>query len=417
MLTRDEPSTIIVGAGVAGLTCARILHERGLPVTIVETSDAIGGRIQTDVVDGFRLDHGFQVLQTAYPEAQQQLNYVDLQLHPFLPGSLVRFNGRFHRMMDPWRHPWEGIVHSINNPIGTLFDKCRIAWLRQCARRGQIADLFKQPEKTSVESLREYGFSDAMIDRFFRPFLGGIFLERELQTSSRMMHFVFRMLSAGDAALPAMGMQAIPDQLASHIPAGAFCLGSRAASVTSDSVRLEDGRELSASQVVLATSGQAVASLFGQSEPSCRGVNCLYFSADQPPIREPILVLNGESGPINNLCVPSVVAPTYAENDRHLISVTVLEDESVYSEGLEQAVREQARDWFGDAINNWDHLKTYRIEYALPEQNQGRELTTGHALVRDGLILCGDHLGHASIQSALESGRHAAELVLARSLG
>ena len=187
---------VIVGAGLSGLCCARQLQQQGVGFVLLESSDRVGGRVRTDVVEGFRLDRGFQVFLTSYPEAQRILDFESLQLKPFLPGALVRYGGRFHELTDPWRRPFAA-VRSLWSPIGSLADKLRVASLRRQSLRGTIEDRFRDPETTSLQSLQRSGFSSSMIDRFFKPFLGGIFLDAELQSSSRMLHFVFRMFSTG----------------------------------------------------------------------------------------------------------------------------------------------------------------------------------------------------------------------------
>ena len=202
----------IVGAGVAGLCCAR--HYRTLVCNaLLELSDAVGGRVQTDEVDGFLLDRGFQVMLTAYPEAQKMLDYNELNLGEFYSGALVRCNGKFERIADPLRHPFDGL-QSVFNGVGTWLDKARVGLLRQRVLRGEWEDLFRQSIQTTEEGLREEGFSRQMIEQFFRPFLGGIFLEGDLKTPISMCHFVLRMFSSGSATLPAAGMGAIPVQLA-----------------------------------------------------------------------------------------------------------------------------------------------------------------------------------------------------------
>src|SRR4051794_26838005 len=183
---------VIVGAGLAGLCCARLLHQRGVPFLLLEASDGVGGRVRTDVVEGFRLDRGFQVFLTSYPEAKQVLDYKALDLKPFLPGALIRHAGRFHELTDPWRRPFAAL-RSLFSAVGSFADKLRVARLRSRSLSGTIEDRFRDPEFTTLQSPRDAGFSASMIEGFFRPFLGGIFLDRELRTSSRMFHFVFRM--------------------------------------------------------------------------------------------------------------------------------------------------------------------------------------------------------------------------------
>ena len=407
---RDKPHTIIIGAGLAGLTCARELHRAGETFLLLEASDDTGGRIRTDLVDGFRLDRGFQVLLTAYPAARQQFDYSRLNLRPYQNGALIRRNGKFHRFADPWRNPIAGAM-SVFGPVGSLLDKLRVAKLRARARSGVLAEIFRQPESTTLDSLREYGFSTGMIDAFFRPFLGGVFLERELQTSSRILHFVFRMFSEGAISVPALGMQELPNQIAADLPQDCIRCNTPVQSCTANSVRTTSGDVLEASNVVVATSRDAAARLLNhESPPSCRRVRCLYFSARRTPIPDPILVLNGDgSGPVNNLSVPSKVSSEYAPDGHHLISVSVVSPEFTGHENLESLVIRQCGEWFGRAeVATWQPLADYDIPHALPNQFSGTDVSSGRAMQHDGILICGDHVGNASIQSALESGLDAA---------
>jgi phytoene dehydrogenase-like protein len=253
----SETEVIIVGGGVAGLCCALKLEESGVPYLLLEASDAVGGRVRTDSVDGFRLDRGFQVLLTAYPEVLRVVNIEMLELGCFYPGALVACDGGLHRVADPWRHPLDAL-RSAASPVGTLADKLRVWHLRRRARAGSLDDLFGRPEQPTISALKADGFSDVMIERFFRPFLGGIFLDKELVTSSRMLEFVFRMFSLGDTALPAGGMQAIPDQIASRLSVGSIRLGERVMGTGPGRVELEGGETIVGRAAVLAVEGRGV---------------------------------------------------------------------------------------------------------------------------------------------------------------
>jgi phytoene dehydrogenase-like protein len=408
------PDVIIVGAGLAGLCCAGKLKESGISFQILEASDGVGGRVRTDEVDGFLLDRGFQVLLTAYPEAKSQLDYSTLNLRHFYPGALVYFDRSFKRVADPARRLLEGFL-TIFSPVGSILDKVRVAWLRNKVEEGSIEDLFQKPEMTTFEELINAGFSEEIIDRFFRPFFGGIFLDPELSTSSRMFEFIFRMLSKGDISIPAKGMGAISEQLAARLPADSIRTGIQVVSVEESAVTLTVGEKLRARAIVVATDGDEAARLTGLLDPPhSRSVTCLYFSSDEPPVSEPILILNGEKrGPVNSLSVISQVAPSYAPSNRSLISVNVLGSLEEDDEHLESSVRGQLTDWFGTKVENWKHLRTYRIANAQPEQSTVNPFVSeNRSRLKPGIYICGDHRDNGSINGALMSGRKAAEAII-----
>jgi len=400
---------VIIGAGLAGLVCARRLHAAGLKFVICEAADRVGGRVATDLSGGFRLDRGFQVLLTAYPEARRLLDYDALGLCRFYPGALVRHGGRWHRVADPFRHPIAGLRGAFS-PIGSFADKLRAGWSRLRGFDFARAD----PDLTTMDALLAAGFSESMIERFFRPFLGGVFLENRLETSARKLEFVMRNFARGDTAVPALGMGEIPSQLAAVLPRSAIWLNTRVAALegNGNGVLLENGKVVASRSTVIATELGAAERLLGLTEPAAasNGVSCLYFDAPAAPVNEPILLLNGEGlGPINNLTVLSAVSPDYAPPGRHLISVSVVDREAAAAPDLEDRVRWQLRDWFGAGIADWNLLRIDRIPDAVPSQ---RVLGKKPSRVRRGVYQCGDHCGIASLDTAMASGAAAAEALL-----
>ena len=423
-----RPHVLIVGAGLAGLSCALELAASGCTSEMVEAADRVGGRVATDRVEGFTIDRGFQVFLTAYPEARRALDYERLSLRPFYAGALVRSGGRFHRLADPFRHPLDAL-RSAFSPAGTLGDKLRVGRLRARVGRGPVESLFSRAETTTSEALRREGFTDSIIEQFFRPFFAGVFLERELRTSSRMFDFTFRMFAEGDSALPADGMAAIPEHLAARLPDDSIRLRTPAASVETNAVTLASGERLTADAVVVAAeqdSAQRLLNLSSKDAPagggeSGRSTACLYFATERPPTNEPILILNGEGrGPVNSLCVPSAVARSYAPPGASLVSASVVGGHYVGlpDARLEELVREHLSDWFGPATRGWRHLRTYRLAGALPEQTTVTLCTPARTrTARRGVYVCGDHLDAASINGALRAGRLAAVAVIEDLLG
>jgi len=407
------PDVVVVGAGMAGLCCARELHAAGLDVLVLERGDSPGGRVRTDVVDGFLLDHGFQVLLTAYPEARRVLDYDRLGLRTFESSALIRRDGRFSRVADPLRHPVQAL-EGLRDAPGTVRDKLRVARLRRRLSRGSINEILTAPQVTTAEALRLEGFSNGLVEGLFRPFLGGIFLDPSLETSSRLFAFVFKLFSEGEAALPAAGMQAVPRQLAEGLPEAAVRYGATVEIAGPGHVVLAGGEQIEAASVVVAADGPEAARLTGAVEaPAPRAVTTLHYAAERSPVGEPVLVLNGEgAGPVNDLCAPSDVAPSYAPPGATLVSATVLGIPPLDDAALDEAVRDQLRGWFGAQVDGWRLLRALRIPFALPAQPPAALTPAERPVrVREGLFVCGDHRDTASLQGAMVSGRRAAAAV------
>jgi phytoene dehydrogenase-like protein len=438
---------VVVGAGLAGLACARTLQGAGFDVVVLEGSDGVGGRVRSDVVDGYVLDRGFQVLLGAYPEARSVLDYERLDLRPFERGAVVRSQGAFHTLLDPTRHPLSAL-DTLTNPVGTLADKMAIAWLGLRGTRWPGDGPSGGADRSTEAWLREEGLSPGVIHDFLGPLFAGTLLDAELGSSARQAQFIWRSLVVGDSAVPASGMQAIPDQLAAALRPGTVRLRQAVRAVqpaasagAALSVIGHDGSRQLASAVVVATDGRAAAALLpGQvTYAGGQAVGCWWFAAQRAPVSTSAIVLNGDGpdgprgGPVNNLAVMSNVSPTYAPPGRALIAVSVLPQqtqpeagtetaapsgqpdlfEAARSSGTEAAVRAQLRGWFGSEVDRWTLLRSDWIPDAQPSQPPG-SLADPRRPVRlgAGCYVCGDHRDNASIQGALVSGRRAAEAVI-----
>lgn len=426
-------SILVVGAGLSGLVAAQVLQQKGCEVRVLENLDRIGGRIRTDLVDGFLLDHGFQVFLTAYEQASKMLDCEELRLGSFESGALIYFAGKLHRVADPWRSP-QHILATAFSSVGSVWDKLRIANFRRRVLRSTDQQLLIAKQVTALEALRREGFSKTIINRFFRPFFGGIFLEQDLQTASGRMDFVFRNFSRGTAALPQGGMQAIPLQLANRLQPGTIHFNKTVIAIESmesngenkqglmTSLTLSDGSKLLCDTAIIATEQPAANKLLGLDVAAkSQSTTCLYFAVTHPPIQEATLVLNGESeGPINNLCFPSFAQSSYAPPGQHLASVSIHGDFISAPKDLVEATRDHLRKWFGPDVDGWRFLRSYRITHALPSQSleslsqssDYQVIGSRTGFVRPGVYRCGDYCESASIEGAIRSGLTVAELVL-----
>jgi phytoene dehydrogenase-like protein len=404
----ERAEVVIIGAGLAGLAAAKVVHGAGREVVIVEASDDVGGRVRTDLVDGFRLDRGFQVLLTAYPEATTQLDLHALKLRRFEPGAVVWHDARFETVGDPFRRP-ASLVASIAARVGSPLDKLRVLKLRRRLLASDPRDLFREPDRPAYEALKAAGFSNEMVTRFFRPLFGGIQLDTHLGASSRMFEVLFRMLAIGDTVVPAHGMGQIARQLAAPL-AGQVVLNTRVINISGNRITTADGRTIDAGKVIVATEGPTATTLAGVPAVASRSVTSVWFAAGRPPTASKMIMLNGSgSGQVLNAAVMSNVAPEYAVDGKALI---VASCPGVCDPEIEPLVRQELRAWWGGAVDSWQHLRTDAIAHAQPDHVPPHPPKQRVHLGGD-LFVCGDHRDTGSIQGALFSGRRCGTAVLA----
>ncbi|MEM9830376.1 MAG: NAD(P)/FAD-dependent oxidoreductase [Bacteroidota bacterium] len=413
-MTADS-DILIVGAGLSGLIAAITLQESGRSVKILEATDRPGGRIKTDQVDGYRLDRGFQVLLTKYPETQLYLNYDALKLRKFVPGAVVLNDRGQHEIIDPSRVP-SAAVKTLFSRVGTISDKFNILRTKMRLQGMKVDTIFSKPETSTLAIIQDYGFSESMLHNFFRPFMAGIFLEDELTTSRREFDFVFKMFSEGDTAVPELGMEEIPKQLAARLKPGTIITNELVESVEGQTVTTSGGNTYSAKQILLATEPNKFLTKHTGIQPQKphRSTVNVYFTADRSPLAKPILALNARPDRlVNNLVVMSSISPAYAPAGKHLISVSLNGARTESDEELTTAIKNELTTWLDDEPEAWEHLTTYRIDYALPNQDSvTHNLNKEQCQVRDGLFVTGDYLLNGSINAAMRAGRQAADIIL-----
>lgn len=408
----DRP-IVIIGAGVAGLVAALHLEKAGYTPMLLEASDRVGGRVKTDQEAGFLLDHGFQVLLTAYREAREYLDFDALDLQRFQPGALIFAGDRSFRVTDPLRQP-SGALDMLLSPAGSLKDKWLIWKLTRELKRSNRSDLFKEGDISTERFLRDYGFSDRIIEQFFRPFFGGIFLENELQTDAGMFRFVFKMFGEGFAAIPRKGMEQIPRQLKSRLTKTEFRFQARVKKVEGRYIYPESGQPIEYSKLIIATDpNPLIPALKGQSlewESTCN----LYFEAEHSPIGEAVIALVADKDNIiNNWCVLSDVSSAYAPAGKALVSVVLKEMPAPGNEQIaEQAIAALER-LTGRNDLGLRFLARYDIPHALPRIGfMEYDIPFTQSLLTENIYLAGDYLLNASLDAAMRSGRKAAQALI-----
>jgi hypothetical protein len=402
-----DAEVIIIGAGLAGLTAAKVLKTAGKSVLVIEASDAVGGRVRTDEVDGFLLDRGFQVLLTAYPETRRFLDYDALDLNKFDPGALVLSENGTTKIGDPLRQP-SSLVSTLLSSAATLADKLRVLKLKIRLSRKTIEDIFSEPEISTITYLKKFGFSETIMCRFFQPFMSGIFLEDKLSTSSRMFEFVFKMFGEGYAAIPAKGMGMIPKQLAQCLHEDEILFNSHVSAIEGNSVITTAGFTYKADFVLIATDELNIPSPYQKAATGYQSVTNMYFKADKKPFTMPLIALNSLPGRlVNNMAV------SFAAMGDALLSLSLIGDHSKANEAeLQAKVIAELKYWYPEAIN-WQHLKTYHIKYALPNDDSvSNEPAYRTISPNNQCFVCGDYLTNGSINAAMKSGRMAAEVII-----
>lgn len=402
---------IIIGAGIAGLTCAKYLKDKGIQSLILEASDGIGGRVRTDEQDGFLLDRGFQILLTAYPEAQRLLNFEALDSKAFKSGAIIRDNQNndFSILGNPFKEPTK-IWSSLTSNIGTFTDKMRV--LRLILDNYNVQEeIFDNKGMPTIDYLRNYGFSEKMIQQFFRPFFGGVFLENELSTSSNFFKYIFGKFYEGDAIIPAKGIEQIAKQIEKMLYIGTVKLNTKVVKIDGNRVYLENGDRLYGEKIILAIDGfQADKLLNKTSKRKFNSTTCTYFAAESSPLKEKMLLLNpNRSSVVHNMCVPSDIAPYYAPVGKSLISVSTQGLELRDEHELAKNIKRELITWYGNEVENWQHLKTYHIPQALPNFDVSE--VNNNLKISDILYQCGDTTAYPSLNAAMATGRRVAEMI------
>ncbi len=397
----------IVGGGISGIIAAIELEKAGFAPSIYEANDSLGGRVRSEIIDGYAYDHGFQVLLTAYPEAQRYLNYDQLDLQYFLSGSRVSYGDKTVRIGDPLSSStfW---LDALDPTLSMLTDKIKTLRLSLKLKKKELLKIFDEPEVSTYTYLRKQGFSERVIERFYKPFFGGIFLDPELMTSSRLFEYLFKMFGKGYSVIPKGGMQKITDQLVGKLSKTQIHLSSRVSQVESQKIKLQDGSETKCDHIIIATDASKILNTVNPTKWK-KSIN-FYFELDNADYREKIITLSAQPDRyVNNYYYPTNLMSH--PHGKTILSATVIDDRGKNEEELVDIVKNELK-----AMGVKGTLRlvtTYDIPYSLPDiEHVSHTLTPEKIELMSGVYTCGDHLLMGSLNAAMYSGRYVAEFII-----
>ena len=396
----------IIGAGISGLIAAQVLENYGYKPTIIEGSNSVGGRVKSDLVEGYLLDRGFQVLLTSYPAAKKYIDFDALEIQKLLPGATIFKNGKSQTIGDPLRS-FSLLFPTLFSSIGTFSDKLKILKLNVLLKKKEIDTIFKEDEKTTLQYLIDVGFSEEMIQTFFKPFFSGIFLEPNLETSSRMFEFVYKMFGEGLAVVPKAGIQAISNQLKDNLKNTKILLNSEVESVKNKSIILKDGSEIESDFTIIATEASQLVANLNNQETHWKTCDTLYFETSERIISRPLIgLISEENSLINNLFYHTSIQTT-TKGKGELLSVTIVKNHSLSEKQLIGKITEELEGFCG--ITNTTFIKRYQIEKALPKlDNLQYEISSTETKLTSSIFLAGDQLLNGSLNAAMIAGERAA---------
>ena len=405
-MNKQDYKIHIIGAGVSGLVAARVLEDNGYSPVIIEATDRVGGRVKTDIIDGYQLDHGFQVLLTAYPAAQKYLNLDALELQKFIPGATIFHNGKKKTIGDPLRN-LSLLIPTLFSGIGTFSDKLKVLRLNRLLKKVTLTEIFEKTEKTTFQYLLDFGFSEEMISQFFKPFFSGIFLEPELETSSRMFEFVYKMFGEGFATLPKAGIEAIPKQLKENLKQTTFQFNTKVKSVEDHKIFLAEGTELESHFTIIATEPGVLVLNLKNKETKWKSCDTLYFETNNRTIDKPLIGLISDSDAlINNIFYHTSLA-SKSVGKKELLSVTVVKEHGLSEEALIIRIQKELKQYCG--LDSYKFIKHYCIIQALPILDGLQyEMHPSETRLTKGIFLAGDTQLNGSLNAAMIAGERAA---------
>ena len=405
--------TIIVGAGLAGLAAANTLLQNGHTFQIIEQAQQVGGRVQSSLIDGHIIDHGFQVYLPGYEYGKHFFNYPKLDFQSFDPGSMVLYDQGFHEVVsDPLRRPFT-LFSTLLSKVGSFSDKQRLLKLKSAARRFSRNTNSVVPKQSTYDFLVDFGFKQEMIHNFFIPFFSGVFFDQKLETSARMFLYLYDKFATSLASVPKGGMGELSNQLAAVLPSDNIHLGHEVISINKKSVQVSSSKNFIGDKIILTTmADELVHKLAPDQDKLFQSSHTIYFEANEAPHNKKLVgIVAKKNSLVNNVSVMSNVNSDYAPTGKHQLAVSIFGGQ--FNHEIEAQIKQECKAWFGKQVEEWKVIKSFQIKKALPNQTTVRfNVKKEDVKVGDNVYLAGDGVLNGSINGALQSGKLAAEFAM-----
>ena len=382
---------VVIGAGLAGMNAAIQLQKAGREVVLLEAAERAGGRVQSDSIDGFTCDRGFQLINAKYPELVT-LKVLDELDFRFADRAInVAIDEELHRLGDPRQYPFA----AFDLTTGSVFEKLAVT-----------RAILGKPK--ADQSIAEYLVSAGLgktFNRALSPFLRGVYLTDLSNVSADTGLEIIKTFISGKPGLPSGGVGALSKAMANEI--NDLRLGVTVNSIKPGLVVTSEG-QISANEIIVATDSTTSAQLLDQtSVTKLAGCTTWYHSAPKAPVSHGQLIVDGQNrGAVINTLVISNFIPEYAPTGKNLVSSTT--DVGV----TESEVRRHLATLYNCDNRDWELIAKYEIPAALPIGSK-RITQPIESRIRDGIYLAGDGQVGPSQNGALKSGRLAAMAVLA----
>ena len=405
---KEHLNITIVGAGVSGLVAATVLEQQGYTPTIIETTDKVGGRVKTDYIDNYQLDHGFQVLLTSYPLAKKYLDYYNLDLKKLSPGAIIFNNKSMSSIGDPLRDK-SFLFSTLFSSLLSFKDKLKVFKLNNTLKKKTIAEIFKDKETSTYRYLLDFGFSSKAIDNFFLPFFSGIFLENKLETSSRMFEFIYKMFGDGYAAIPKTGMQAIPNQLKKQLKKTKFIFNTKVEQINNSELHLSNGDIVKSDYTLITVNPNKILNTNTTKATEWKSCHTLYFETPSKTIHKALIGLIIDKNSLINNIFYHTSLKTNKKVKNELLSVTIVKDHELNHHDLIKRVTQELHEICN--INHINFIKDYKIPIALPKDNSVLN-SNDNIKLNNNIYLAGDYLLNGSLNAAMYSGEYAAKKMI-----